>query len=182
MKKIYLACLFLGNISFLIYGGEVLYQAQTLHREIGKNLVQIRRENPSFQSTIYTLLDQVGQLYKITNISLQKKRKIKLATQEEKQFRIFLENDNEKLKTEIIKLKQSIKEEKHKLTESYRHITSLTKEKSELLKKKNEQDVKEKEYLARVKKLESSINKIDKNENMEFENDTITLNKNKDGK
>jgi len=177
MNKTYLVYLFLVSIlPFVgfIHGEKTLQQAQTIHREIGKNLVQIRRESPTFQPKIYTLLDLSGQLYKLLNTSQQKKEKIKLAMHEEKQFRLSLENDNEKLKTEIDKLKQSLKEENYKLSESHHHSELLKKEKSELLKK---QDLKEKEYLTRVKELENSLSKIEKNDTIPFENEATNMSK-----
>ncbi len=177
MNKTYLACFFLGStLPFVgfIHGKKILQQAQTIHREIGKNLVQIRRESPTFQPKIYTLLDLSGQLYKLLNISQQKKTKIKLAMYEEKQFRLSLENDNEKLKTEMDKLKQNLKEENSKLSESHHQAELLKKERGELLKK---QDLKEKEYLTRVKELENSLSKIEKNDPIPFENETTNISK-----
>ncbi len=174
MKKLgwYLSSLLLGVAFFagFIYADNTSKQLQSLNREIGKGLVQIRRENPALQPSIYSLLDQVGKLYKFSSVTLKEQKKLKMALQEDKRIRFGLEDENERLKVEVTFLKQSLNRERD---DNKGRLESLEQEKADLLKKREEAELKEKEYFAKVKELEQSLNK---NNDSSTEKKSLALN------
>lgn len=136
--------------------GDMATQLQNLHRDIGKELVEMRRSNPSLQQPIYTLLDQVGSLYRLSGKVLGKKKKLKVALNEEQDMRISFQKDNEILKAKTNNIKKSLDQESSRLTSHQQQIDDLTRERDVLLHKKVEIENKERAYLERIKVLEES--------------------------
>jgi len=163
MKKHYLySCLIMLLVTLLydLCAKNTLGQAQELHKNIGKTLVQMRRENPVLEKPIYSLLDQVGQLNKLVLVSTDKRKKLKTTLLEEKQLRLSLNNEIEKSKSEINTLRQGLRQEAAKFLENKKSLEALTREKLDLQKKVTEviaQKEKEKELLPQMKKADGTV-------------------------
>jgi hypothetical protein len=68
-------------------------QLQELHKGIGENLISIRREHAGAQTTIYSLFDQVGKLYTLSKVSIEKKSMYKKLFKKEKAQVEFLKRE-----------------------------------------------------------------------------------------
>ncbi|HBS47579.1 TPA: hypothetical protein DEO28_04415 [Candidatus Dependentiae bacterium] len=143
---------------------DTLNQAQELHKNIGKSLVQIRRDNPALQPAIYTLLDQVGQLYKLVSTTHQKKKNYKSVIKEEKQLVLSINNKMEDMKRQMTGLQFALKSESSKVAESKKYLENLTREKMEFQKKASEAMQKEKEYQIQLKRINEEAIAAVKNE------------------
>jgi len=140
--------------------GEISTQLQSLHRDIGKELVEMRRSHPELQKPIYTLLDEVGSLYRLSNKALATKKKFKLALREEQDMRVTLQKDNDGLKSQTSGFKKTLDQENNRVSYYQQQINDLTKERDELAAKKSEFENKERDYLVRIKALEDAQLKV----------------------
>jgi chromosome segregation ATPase len=156
--------------------GEMSTQLQSLHRNIGKELVEMRRTNPQLQQSIYSLLDEVGSIYRLSNKALANKKKFKLALREEQDMRISFQKDNESLKVKTSGFQKTLDQENSRVSYYQQQIDDLTKERDNLSHKKFELETKEREYVMRIKTLEDAHAKAA----LPKENVSITLVENKD--
>ena len=144
-------------------------QIQELHKKISDDLLSLRKEYPKTQSTIYPLLDQVGQLYKISRNAIVKEKtyKQKINLNQSELAKLYQENNELKLKMTNI---QSTNEEKqkefdhlnNKLKKREIHLAMLAKEREDLNKKVNqfeEQQLQQLEKSEEVKNQKSSETK-----------------------
>lgn len=144
-------------------------QIQQLHKKISDDLLSLRKEYPKTQSTIYPLLDQVGQLYKISRNAIVKEKtyKQKIDSNQSELTKLYQENNELKLKMTNI---QSTNEEKqkefdhlnNKLKKRKIHLAMLAKEREDLNKKVNqfeEQQLQQLEKSEEVKNQKSSETK-----------------------
>ena len=161
-------------------------QIQQLHKKISDDLLSLRKEYPKTQSTIYPLLDQVGQLYKISRDAIAKEKtyKQKMHSDQSKFNKLYEENNELKLKITSI---QSTNEEKQKefdqLNEKLKkrdlHLAILIKEREDLNKKINHYEEQQLKQLEKNEEIKNSIQpelkdneteiKNEENENQEIE-------------
>lgn len=144
-------------------------QIQQLHKKISDDLLSLRKEYPKTQSTIYPLLDQIGQLYKISRNAILKEKtyKQKINSTQSELTNLYRENNELKLKMTNV---QSTNEEKqkefdhlnNKLKKREMHLAMLAKEREDLNKKVNqfeEQQLQQLEKSENVKNPEPSETK-----------------------
>ncbi len=141
-------------------------QIQQLHKKISDDLLSLRKEYPKTQSTIYPLLDQVGQLYKISRNAILKEKayKQKINLNQSELTNLYRENNELKLKMTNVQStnKENQKEFDHlnnKLKKREMHLAMLAKEREDLNKKVNqfeEQQLQQLEKSEEVKNPEPS--------------------------
>jgi len=114
-------------------------QAQELYKKIGNDLINIRKEYPGAQPTIYPLLDQVSQLLKISKNAIMKKKALKQKVKANQAELSKMIEENNRLKKEFSDLQKNISEKQKdfeqinkKLENKELHLTLLSKEKDDL--------------------------------------------------
>ncbi|MFH1643611.1 MAG: hypothetical protein ABIA74_00340 [bacterium] len=142
------------------------YQAvQQLHQKISNDLISLRKEYPTAQSTIYPILDEVGQMYKISRNMIQKKKdmKQKFLDQNKVLETISLENNelkqsvNDTQKLSLDKQKE-FEELNNKLKTSQVQLAFLVREREELGKRINQL---ENQQLQQLEKIDINKNNIE---------------------
>ncbi|MCK4265275.1 hypothetical protein KAW80_02865 [Candidatus Babeliales bacterium] len=151
-------------------------EVKGLHRNISEGLLKIRKDNPQFQSEVYELLDKVGKLSRVSHSIIQKKKKIKRSSIEEREMRLALKMENEKLKSNLVSLKKDVKNESLRVAENQQRLDILMRERSSLLQKTQEFMAKEQEYKAKMREVEMSSQKNDSEERSEH----LSANKSKE--
>lgn len=131
--------------------------ASSIYRDIGKELIAIRKDFPALQATVYTLLDQVGKLYKITNVAIEDKNKMEALVGENKNSTVALKNENEKLKGEVGKLRLEVEQKNLQFAQSQQRINSLVAENDTLSRKNSDISG---EFLNKVKEVVQKDGKI----------------------
>ena len=110
------------------------------YQQIGKNLIQVRKEHPQLQPQIYTILDQIGTMYRVSMRADQKKYEARRLVEEEKKINFHLKKDLDKIKNENLVLRTSLEKE-HKTFEQVKNQLIEEKEKkSERSQKSAEQE------------------------------------------
>ena len=100
---------------------KTLEQMQVLHKDIGNELMSIRKEFTAAQPKIYSLLDQINRMYNLAKVSLEKKHQLK----------IDLKNkiaENQKIQSDLNLLKTKLHETEVERDKYSKSFTSLNKE------------------------------------------------------
>ncbi|KKQ33057.1 MAG: hypothetical protein US49_C0003G0085 [candidate division TM6 bacterium GW2011_GWF2_37_49] len=100
---------------------KTLEQMQVLHKDIGNELMSIRKEFTAAQPKIYSLLDQINRMYNLAKVSLEKKHQLK----------IDLKNkivENQKIQSDLNLLKTKLHEAEAERDKYSKSFTSLNKE------------------------------------------------------
>lgn len=139
--------------------GKTSQQMQQLHKNIGASLIEVKKVNPALEQTIYTLLDEVGTMHKLSASIIQKRKKIKSAFEEEKNMRTKLAEENETLKAKLKTVETNLTQENSKSSYYQQQCDELAKEKTELIGRKAELEAKERDYQNRIKSLEKTTQK-----------------------
>ena len=89
---------------------------QTLHRQIGNELIQVKKKHPESQTLVYSLLDQLSKYYSFSKSVLTKKHEYKkllkseVSRNEELQKNLALtKNKMEKMKTAALSVSKRIR-------------------------------------------------------------------------
>ncbi len=143
----------------LLQSGKTSEQMGTLYKDIGSELIDIRKSNPHLQATVYSLLDQVGKMYRLSTETISKKKTARLAVKEQKETLITVKNENENLRGAIGKLKSDMDVNGVQMVVNKQQVDSLTKEAEVLRKKVAEFDMREKALITRVKEIEHAADK-----------------------
>ncbi len=126
-----------------------------LYRDIGKELITIRKDNPALQSTVYSLLDQVGKLYRAANTALQEKERSVQIAHEDREATFLLRGENATLKAELGKLHGDLQAKNVEVVKAQQQMSVLGREQEELRRKAGAGEAQRAEFESRVKALES---------------------------
>ncbi len=129
-------------------------EINTLYRDIGKELITIRKDNPGLQTTVYSLLDQVGKLYRVANTSLQEKERSVQIAHEDREATFLLRGENEKLKAELGKMHGDLQAKSVEVAKAQQQMGVLSREQEDLRRAASEGEAKRQEFESRVKALE----------------------------
>ena len=130
-------------------------EVNNLYRDIGKELITIRKDNPALQTTVYSLLDQVGKLYRAANTALQEKERSVQIAHEDREATFLLRGENEKLKAELGKLHGDLQVKNVEVAKAQQQMSVLGREQEELRRAASEGEAKRQEFESRVKALDS---------------------------
>ncbi len=175
VNKVLLSFLFFTQAC--LFCGKSTAELQDLHKKISEGLIKIRKESPQLQLDVYTILDHVGKLSRLTSNTIQKKKKLKELVQNEKQTYFTVKVENEKLKSALLNLKEEVHGESQRFAENERRLQILLKEKNVLLKQNQEIKNKEEEYKNKVKELEANFAKPQQQTFIEPSHRTLSKNK-----
>ena len=129
-------------------------EVSSLYRDIGKELITIRKDNPGLQTTVYSLLDQVGKLYRAANTALQEKERAVQIAHEDREATFLLRGENEKLKGDLTKLQGDLQSKTVEVANAQQQMTALSREQEVLRHAASEGEAKQAEFENRVKALE----------------------------
>lgn len=113
--------LVLIGILYFSLGAKTLEQMQALHKEIGNELMSIRKEFTAAQPKVYSLLDQINKMYNLAKVSIEKKHKLK----------VDLNNkiaENQKIHEDLNSLKSKLHDTELELDKYSKKFASLDKE------------------------------------------------------
>jgi chromosome segregation ATPase len=113
--------LILIALSFCSVISKTIEQMQLLHKEIGNDLMSIRKEFTAVQPKIYSLLDRIDRMYNVAKTAVEKKRELK----NELKNKV---SENKKILTELNSLKIKLSETENALENSTKKFTSINKE------------------------------------------------------
>lgn len=143
MKKIVALIILVLGIGSLLDAGEATEKLQTLHREIGNNLLRIKKEVPQTQPIVYSVLDQLGKYHCVSKSVLEKKKRYKRLLNTEKSRSkvlesklIDMESKFEKMKKVIIDANDKLKKDSFSASELKEQRDAIAKEREEFLKEK----------------------------------------------
>lgn len=135
-----LGFLILGIIVFgftsKIGGGELKNELKTLHREIGNNLIKIKKEYPKTQDVVYSVLDQLGKYYSFSKKLISKKKEYKKLFKDEVSKGDIVKKELAKLKERMGKVKKVMIDASDKLKKDSEKVVRLKEEKEALAKEK----------------------------------------------
>jgi chromosome segregation ATPase len=142
---------------------------QKLQTKISSDLLNIRKEFPKSQPTVYSALDQLGKIYKISKDTLSEEIKLKKQVEEKDSENNQLKNENLELKTELNSIKNELDSTKQNFTavnkkteQTNAILVYMVKEKQKLIKEK-ELLKNEKNHLEEERhKLLAKVNQIEK--------------------
>lgn len=162
MKSFIYNFIILSIISNSILASKSQEVIQKLHKNIGDDLLSIKKEFPPSQSKVYTALDQVCKIYQIAKKNIEKKRKFKeIIKVKDEQYKTLtnrtnlLKNKFTDLAKELETSKQNLMSLNKKLEKKEITLTMLKHEKNNL----------------------NKDNKIDKNDlNLDNNNNNQSLN------
>lgn len=118
--------------------GEKTEKMQTLHREIGSNLIKIKKKHPEAQSLVYSLLDQVGKYYAYSMEVLSKKKEYKKLLQAELAMTESLTKEKDEARKKMGKMKNAILSVHKKMETDSARADQLEEEKAELEREREE--------------------------------------------
>jgi len=127
-----------------IGGGVLKSELKNLHREIGNNLIKIKREYPRAQDTVYLVLDQLGKYYSFSKKIISKKKEYKKMLKDELERGEAAKKELAEFKTKMGKVKKVMLDASEKLKKDSEKVSKLKVEKESLSKEK-EKFLKEKE-------------------------------------
>ena len=136
-----------------LYGDGTGEEVNGLYRDIGKELITIRKENPALQTSVYSLLDQVGKLYRAANTALTEKERSVQIAHEDREATFLLRGENEKLKGELAKMHGDLQAKTVEVAQAKQQMTVLSREQEDLRRAANEGEAKRAEIESRVKAL-----------------------------
>jgi chromosome segregation ATPase len=87
------------------YAQDQTKKVQQLHQVISNDLIKIRKTFPNSQRTVYSLLDQVCKIYKISKEKIETEQKLKGIVKEKVTEIVTLKKENSQLKTKLENLK-----------------------------------------------------------------------------
>lgn len=144
-------------------------QAQQIHKKIGNDLISIKKQYPITQSTIYPVLDQVSQLYKISRNAIQKKNEYKQKiTLSNTQLTAIYQENNE-LKQRLASVQKLNEENNQKFEQINKqlktremHVAMLAKERENLHKKVNQFEEQQLQQLEKSEELQNEATQTPK--------------------
>ena len=101
-----------------LLAGDVGNQLQSLHREIGNNLIKIKKENPQSQPLVYSVLDQLGKYHSFSKSVITKKNKYKSLFKSERGTSESLRKKVAHMETKLDKMKGVIIDASDKLKDT----------------------------------------------------------------
>ncbi|MBD3231997.1 hypothetical protein GF322_05070 [Candidatus Dependentiae bacterium] len=156
---------FLISISYLFASKD--NDIQTLHKSISDELLNLRKQYPQTQPIVYSLLDQVCKMYRVSKNALEKKSNLKQIVKNKTIENKLLKSENLNLKNELNSLKnelnanlKNLNSVAKKLEQKNTMLSMLTKEKQKILNEKSK--------LEEEKKIFLKSDKFEKNKNNEF--------------
>jgi len=134
------------SMTFIFYGhsGERTKKLQAMHRQIGNNLIKIKKEHPQSQTLVYSLLDQLGKYYAFSKDLLGKKKEYKQLLNAELSNSEILKKDMGDMRKKMTKMKQVILSVHRKMKKDSERADKLEEEK-ELLAREKDAFLREKE-------------------------------------
>ncbi|MCF7799798.1 tektin family protein [Candidatus Babeliales bacterium] len=144
MKSFIYNFIILSIISNSIFASKSQEFIQKLHKNIGDDLLSIKKEFPPSQSKVYTTLDQVCKIYQVAKKNIEKKRKLKeIIKVKDEQYKTLtsktnlLKNQFTDLIKELETSKQNLLSLNKKLEKKEITLTMLKQEKNNLNKESN---------------------------------------------
>ena len=129
------------------WGGEKTKTLQLFHRQLGNNLIKIKKQHPRSQSLVYSLLDQLGKYYAFSKTLLAKKKEYKRLLKAELTSNEALQKSLNSSNSKIEKMKTAIISASGRLQQDAAQVASLLKQKEEFSRAQNE-FLREKEFFA----------------------------------
>ena len=108
-------------IAFVPCFPKTIEQINLLHKDIGNDLMSIRKEFTAAQPKVYSLLDRIDRMYNIAKISAEEAH----VTKQELKDKL---SDNKKLQCEISTLKNKLQTAEKELDKFAKKFTYLNKE------------------------------------------------------
>jgi len=103
---------------------------QDLHRNIGKDLIIVRKEHAGAQAIIYSVLDQVGQLYTFSKNILEKKEKYRQLLRRAKDHVGSFKNNVTRVEKRAAEYKKRANDVEQRLRESETLVAKLANERN----------------------------------------------------
>lgn len=158
-----LCMLFIISAISTLYAQNSVEQIQKIHQKINADLMTIRKKFPKSQRTVYSLLDQVCKIYKVSKEKMAMETNLKLMLQEKMQHYNTLKEENNTLKAQIETLQGELSATKtnltsaaQKLEEKKSMISFMKKEKTKLETERNKLN-EEKEKLIKASQLQQKL-------------------------
>lgn len=142
--------LVVGCYFFSLYGQSLRNELQSLHREIGNNLIRIKKDYPKSQTVVYSVLDKLGKYYSFSKELMTKKKEYKRQFTSEKKRADQLAKESEAMKEKIAKMSQVMRKVSRKIQNEYVKVDEINDAKASLTKER-EAFLQEKEELIREK-------------------------------
>ncbi len=147
----------IGLSSTYLYSGVTSDTLKTIHNDVGRDLIIIRHEFPILQGRVYTILDQIGKLYKLSMQTVQKRKQVKLLALQEEQTVRSLKEENHRLTKSLVRLEKSQKEQEFAFSTAQKRVNELEQERSAILKRTEEIEGATKEQQERLEMLEGAL-------------------------
>ena len=128
---------------------------QQLYKSIGDQLVTIKKEHPSTQQKVYSILDQVNKMYALAKSTTKEKELLKNDIKIKESESLVLQDELLKAKKASLDHVYKLKEISENLEKEKRERTRLSEEKKKMLEQKKEKQ-KEKELKKALKDLEQN--------------------------
>lgn len=160
-KNIFLMIMgiFVGLCFSCIHGRSVRSELQSLHREIGNNLIRIKKDYPKSQTVVYSVLDKLGKYYSFSKDLIAKEKEHKHRQEEEKKRADELEKRAGAMREKIKKMANVMRKVSEKIQNEYVKVddiniakASLAAERESFMREK-EQLLKDKEKLINEKNM-----------------------------
>jgi len=137
-------------VVFKGWGGEKTKKLQLFHRQLGNNLIKIKKQHPQSQTLVYSLLDQLGKYYSFSKTLLAKKKEYKRLLKAELTSNEALQKRLNSSNGKIEKMKTAIISASGRLQQDAAQVASLLKQKEEFAHAQQE-FLKEKEFFTMEK-------------------------------
>ena len=79
-----------------------------LYQDISKELMSMRKENPTLKDPVFKMLDGVGKLYRHANTALQERVRGEQVGKEDREATMLLRSENQKLKGDLAQLSSTV--------------------------------------------------------------------------
>lgn len=126
-------------------------QMSSLHREIGSNLIHIKKQHPAVQSVVFAILDQLGKYHAISRKLSKQKKKYKTRCEKAEERCTSLKKKVVTLESKIEKMKKLVVDASDRLQRDSSAIRHFNEEKLRF-EQEREEFAKEKEEFENAKK------------------------------
>lgn len=131
--------------------GALKQKMSSLHREIGSNLIHIKKQHPAVQSVVFAILDQLGKYHAISRELAQQKEIYKVRLDKEKEKCVSLEKKVSTLESKVEKMKKLVVDASERLQRDSSAIRHFNEERVRF-EQEREEFAREKEAFNNAKK------------------------------
>jgi hypothetical protein len=142
-RTLCIVCVVILAFASVCLGGSrgSIKRLQEFQRQIGSDLIGIKKQHPNTQMQVYTVLDQLSKYYSFSkNIVSKKKRYKKLLKNELAQTELLKKNIGE-IKNKLYKMKRAMVVASEKLRSNHADSEKLKQERDALIREKEKWEV-----------------------------------------